>query len=253
MFHEISIVGVGRIGRAFAKIGGQNGIDVILLRRGEQTILPTGPIVVCTRNDDLQDVIDWVPSERRRDLVFVQNGMIQTWLEQQSLDSTTQALLYIAVARLGDEPVDGSRSVVTGPRSADVVDLMNSLNLSCRAVTKSQFIFEMLEKLLWNCVFGVLCQVYDASVGSVVEYHREQVRTLTVELLQVACIELNLECPSLTEQEALIDRLCDYSLSITNYKGAVKEWKWRNGWFWERQKDYESLHARLLIQAGVKF
>ncbi len=253
MFNQISIVGAGRIGQAFAKIGGRDGIDVVLVRRGEQTVLPTGPIVVCTRNDDLQTVIDWVPFERRRDLIFVQNGMLQTWLEQQALDFSTQVLLYIAVARVGDEPVDGARSVVTGPRSADVIDLMKALNLSCREVTKSQFLLEMLEKLLWNCVFGLLCQVYDVSVGEVVEGHREQVSVLTVELLKVACRELNLELPSLVEQEELIERLCEYSLSIENYKGAVKEWKWRNGWFWDRQKDDESLHAALLTQAGVKF
>ena len=252
MFNQISIVGAGRIGQSFTKIRNQDGIEVVLLRRGDHTPLPTGPIVVCTRNDDLQAVLDWVPSERRRDLIFVQNGMLQTWLAQQSLDSATQALLYIAVSRVGEEPVDGGRSVVTGPRSADVVDLMKALNLSCRAVTKSQFLLEMLEKLLWNCVFGLLCQVYDVSVGSVVEYHRDQVRTLTVELLQVACTALNLELPSPTEQEALIERLCEYSLTIASYKGAVKEWKWRNGWFWDRQKDDESLHAKLLGQAGLK-
>ena len=252
MFNQISIVGAGRIGQAFTKIGNQDGIDVVLLRRGDMTILPTGPIVVCTRNDDLQTVIDWVPSGRRRDLIFVQNGMLQTWLEQQNLNSATQALLYIAVARAGDEPVDGARSVVTGSRSADVIDLMKALNLSCRAVTKSQFLLEMLEKLLWNCVFGLLCQAYDISVGEVVEGHREQVSTLTIELLKVACTALKLEIPSLAEQEALIERLCDYSLTIANYKGAVKEWKWRNGWFWDRQNDDESLHAALLTQAGVK-
>ena len=179
--------------------------------------------------------------------------MLQTWLAEQSLESVTQGLLYIAVSKVGDQPIDGGRSVVTGPRSAEFVQLMTALNLECTAVTKSQFLLEMLEKLLWNCVFGLLCQVHDVSVGDVVKRHREQVISLTAELLQVACIGLSLDLPSMEDQASLINRLCTYSLSIENYKGAVKEWKWRNGWFWDRQQDDDSLHAALLIQAGVKF
>ena len=101
--------------------------------------------------------------------------MLQTWLAEQSLEFVTQGLLYIAVSKVGDQPVDGGRSVVTGPRSTEFVQLMTALNLQCTAVTTSQFLVEMLEKLLWNCVFGLLCQVHDASVGDVVEHHRNQV------------------------------------------------------------------------------
>lgn len=252
MFKQISIVGAGRIGQTLATIGNTEGIEVALLSRGEQTLLPTGPIVLCTRNDDLQGVLQWIPNERRADLIFVQNGMLQTWLIEQSLESVTQALLYIAVAKVGDEPVDGQRSVVTGLMSTDFVQLMTALNLQCTAITKTQFLLEMLEKLLWNCVFGLLCQVHDSTVGDVVKHRRDQVDSLSIELLNVACNELGLDLPSTDEQTSLTDRLCAYSLSISNYKGAIKEWKWRNGWFWERQRDDDCLHAVLLRQAGVK-
>ena len=251
MFNQISLVGAGRVGQTLLQVDNVDGIEVVVLRRGDQTPLPTGPIVVCTRNDDLQGIVEWVPNDRKADLVFIQNGMLQTWLLEQSLESVTQALLYIAVAKVGDDPIDGGRSVVTGPRSADFVQLMKVLNLQCTAITKSQFLLEMLEKLLWNCVFGLLCQVHDVSVGTVVERHRGQVDSLSIELLQVGCVELGIDLPSLDEQASLIDRLCVYSLSIANYKGAVKEWRWRNGWFWDRQRDADSIHAALLRQAGV--
>ena len=29
----------------------------------------------------------------------------------------------------------------------------------------------------------------------------------------------------------LLERLSAYSRSIADYRGAVKEWPWRNGWF----------------------
>lgn len=51
---------------------------------------PAGPIVVCTRNDDLQAVVDATPAERRGDLVFTQNGMLQPWLDARGLGDNTQ-------------------------------------------------------------------------------------------------------------------------------------------------------------------
>ena len=118
--------------------------------------------------------------------------------------------------------------------------------------TKSLFLIEMLEKLLWNCVFGLLCQVHNVTVGNVVVQHRLQVESLSLELLLVACTELRFDVPSMQDQRALVERLCNYSLSIPAYQGAVKEWEWRNGWFWDRQRDFSSVHATLLLQAGIK-
>lgn len=57
------IVGGGRVGQALADMGA--GQDV-LVRRGEAVSGPPGPIVVCTRNDDLQAVVDATPAERRQ-------------------------------------------------------------------------------------------------------------------------------------------------------------------------------------------
>lgn len=88
------------------------------MKRGDAfpTEPSTGPIYVCTRNDALQGVIDQTPEDRRGDLVFLQNGMLQPWLDAQSLGDNTQALIYFAVAKFGEKPTDGitedRRSVV---------------------------------------------------------------------------------------------------------------------------------------------
>ena len=59
------IVGGGRVGQALADMGA--GAD-LMVRRGEAVPAdaPAGPIVVCTRNDDLQAVVDATPAERRK-------------------------------------------------------------------------------------------------------------------------------------------------------------------------------------------
>lgn len=58
-----TIVGGGRVGQALAGMGA--GTDAVV-RRGEAVEGPPGPIVVCTRNDDLQAVLDATPADRRK-------------------------------------------------------------------------------------------------------------------------------------------------------------------------------------------
>src|SRR5687767_1017449 len=43
------------------------------------------PTQVCTRNDDLANVIERTPPARRQDLVFLQNGILGPFLEQHGL------------------------------------------------------------------------------------------------------------------------------------------------------------------------
>lgn len=45
---------------------------------------------VCTRNDDLDQVVAATPVARRKDLVFLQNGMLMPWLKAQGLEDNTQ-------------------------------------------------------------------------------------------------------------------------------------------------------------------
>eukprot|EP00913_Durusdinium_trenchii_P001216 g1119.t1 len=65
-FPPAVIVGGGRLGEAFAKMGLRQ--DVIV-RRGETfpSDAPEGPIYVCTRNDALEEVIRMVPEERHEE------------------------------------------------------------------------------------------------------------------------------------------------------------------------------------------
>ena len=53
--------------------------------------------------------------------------------------------------------------------------------------------------------------------------------------------------------EPLLERLRSYSMSIADYKGAVKEWPWRNGWFVERGASLgveTPVHTKLLAEVG---
>ena len=231
-----TIIGAGRIGTALAALAGTEPV-----RRGQPIPDRPGPIIVCTRNNDLAGVVAATPAQRRSDLVFVQNGMLHTWLEERELAENTRALLYFAVGRIGAAPVDGGRSVVTGPHAEAFCALLASGGLRCRAITAADYTGEMVEKFLWNCIFGLLCQRHGATVGEVVSQHHDELTALTRELVGVCDRALGGVALPI---DPLVARLCDYSMSIADYRGAVKEWPWRNGWLIERERS--PLHAALL-------
>lgn len=63
------------------------------------------------RNDSLDKIIDECPENRLKDLVFLQNGYLDGFLEKKGLSDNTQSLLFFSVPALGVEPVDGVTSV----------------------------------------------------------------------------------------------------------------------------------------------
>ena len=124
------ILGRGRIGGALA--AHPSGDGIALGRADDWSSLESAraPIVVATRNDDLDAVIDRVPPTRHDALVFVQNGMLRPWLGTRGLTKATRGLLFFAVARRGDTPVPGGPSPFTGPRAEEVVAWLEGMNLS---------------------------------------------------------------------------------------------------------------------------
>lgn len=147
------IIGGGRVGQALAEMG--PGTDVVV-RRGGAIAGPPGPIIVATRNDSLDAIVDATPADRRDDLVFIQNGMLQPWLDKRGLSEATQLLVYFAVAKLGDAPTDGKTDVnpegltaAYGRHAAAVAARLAKGGLSCKVLGKAEFTQAMLEKLVW--------------------------------------------------------------------------------------------------------
>jgi hypothetical protein len=96
------------------------------------------------------------PAARRGDLVFLQNGMLQPWLEANGLTDATQVLVYFAVAAKGDAPTDGVTDLnpegltAAHGRHADAVAArLRGAGLSCHVLDKQAFDACMLEKLVW--------------------------------------------------------------------------------------------------------
>lgn len=248
------VIGAGRIGTALADRAQERGVTCHLVHRetGWEALAgrPGAPILVATRNDDLQEVVARVPAHRREDLVFVQNGMIRPWLWQQMLGQCTRGLLFLSVSSLGAPIEIGDRpSPFCGPRALEVVGWMVDLGLPAQSVDWARFSAFELEKLVWICAFGVLCEIFECDVGTVCAERAAELRSLVTELLRVGCASTGVDLP----MDWLLGRLCAYSRSIATTRVTVKEWRWRNGWFVEEAARYgiaTPVHLHLLEGIG---
>ncbi|GAU25605.1 hypothetical protein TSUD_260390 [Trifolium subterraneum] len=204
--HPAVIVGGGRVGKALQGMG--DGQDV-LVRRGDSIPIDfDGPILVCTRNDDLDSVLQTTPLSRWNDLVFFQNGMLEPWLESKGLKDGNQVLAYFAVSKLGESPIDGKTdtnpeglTAAYGKWSLAVAERLQAGGLSCKVLDKEAFEKQMLEKLIWICsVMLVGARHGGVPVGVVEkEFHSE---------------------------------LCSLIAELASAAASEKGFKWRNGWFY---------------------
>lgn len=223
----VTIVGAGRIGGALAA---RSPVPCPLVTRAagwDALGGPAGaPIVVATGADDLGDVLASTPAHRRPDLVFVQNGMLDPWLAERGLQDNGRALIYFAVPRRGAAIEPGGTTVLTGRHADALAAWFAAMALPAAVVPRAEFTAAALEKLIWNAAFGLLCERFACPVGQVVEAHGDVLAALVAELAAVGRAALGADLGP-----GLLDRLCHYSRAIPTYRGAVKDWPWRNGWF----------------------
>ena len=147
----VTIIGGGRIGSLLAKGG-----ECTVLGRGDSVDADgSGPILIATRNDALDGIVEACPENRRKDLVFLQNGYLDEFLESNGLLDNTQALLYLSVPSLGADPVDGVTAVnpegltaATGEHAQTFADLLAALDLKCNVVSAKEYRPAMFEKLM---------------------------------------------------------------------------------------------------------
>ena len=249
----MQIIGAGRVGQALAARAEAQGVPCLLVDRhqGWDAVAEgEGPILVATRNDDLDTVVKKVPTPRRPDLVFVQNGMLRPWLQRRRLVTNTRGLLFFAVPSRGAPLQPGPPSPFAGHHAQAVVEFLQGIDVPASAVPWYRFAAQEVEKLIWNTAFGVMCQGWDAPVGVIATDHLGELTALVDELHGLCRYDLGVEL----EIGPLMDRLCSYSLTIPDYQGAVKEWRWRNGWFVELARHIgrpTPVHDNALERAGV--
>ncbi|PXF43360.1 hypothetical protein BWQ96_06923 [Gracilariopsis chorda] len=238
---QSTIVGLGRIGDFLRSQG--DGTDLVILR-GEQ-IPPDapGPVYLCTRNDDLEDIIKNCPPEKKDDLVFLQNGMLERFLRKYDCSTNTRANLYFSVTKKGADPIDGitetdpeGLTTVCGKWEGAFAERLEKAGLTCKVLKERDFRRSQLEKLIWISVFNLLGAVHGKiPVGEVARMHVKEVTEMGVELATMIRFTLTVGMMPNIEK-----RLIAYGNCVKDFPTALKEFKWRNGFFY----DYSMLAKR---------
>lgn len=229
------IVGGGRIGSLLVDLGIEGDA---LVKRGEPipSTPATGPIYVCTRNDALAGIIEATPPDRRADLVFLQNGMLGDFLQEKGLPDASQVLVYLAVAKLGEKPTDGITDAnpegltsATGKWASAFKARLANGDLTCHVKQGEAYTKAMLEKHIWICAFMLVGALNGGvTVGEVESTHSDQLRAVVDQLAAAGAKELGVSL-----DDGVFERLTAYGRAVSHFPTAVKEFEWRNGWFYK--------------------
>lgn len=233
---QSTIVGAGRIGSFLVK----HGRNDLIIKRGESIPADApGPVYLCTRNDDLEDIIKNCPEEKKEDLVFMQNGFLERFLRQYGLDENTRCNIYMAIPKIGGKPIDGITSTdpegltsVCGKWEGAFAERMERARMTCKIVKERDFRRGQLEKLIWISCFNLVGAVHGGiTMGEVAKMHVNEVTEMSVEMAQM--VRFTLTVGMLPNIE---DRLLAYARRVKDFPTAMKEFKWRNGFFYNYSK-----------------
>jgi len=249
---ETIVIGGGRIGSLISNdaklLGRQDSIAESIDANGE------GPIFIATRNDVLGSIVDDCPPSRRKDLVFLQNGYLDNFLESKGLLSNTQALLYLSVPAKGVEPVDGITSknpegltAATGIHAQALSDRLGAIGLKCRVVSPEEYRPAMFEKMIWIATYMLVGTAKDcASVGQAGADHKDLVEDIISELVAAVSAKEGITFP-----EGSIERLAAYTDVVADFPCGVKEFEWRNQYFYDLGDEACPKHNGLLKECAA--
>lgn len=228
-----TIVGHGRIGNFLREMG--SGKDLVIGRGERIPENAPGPVYLCTRNDDLEDIILACPEKKKQDLVFLQNGMLEPLLRRHNLSDNTKANLYFAVQSIGADPIDGitetdpgGLTAVCGKWEGAFEDRLSKAGLTCKIMKERDFRRSQLDKLIWISAFNLIGAVHGGvSMGEVSTKHVSEVTEMCIEMAQMMRFTLTVGMMPNIER-----RLLAYGRAVKDFPTGLKEFKWRNGFFY---------------------
>merc|ERR1712238_181317 len=190
------------------------GENSLLLKRGGK--IPedgNGPVVIATRNDALDSIIDDCPQNRLKDLVFVQNGYLDKYLTSKGF-----------------------------------ADKLKSLELKCNVIDSEEYKNGMFEKLIWISTYMLVGTAKEcSSVGQAGLDHKKLVETVINELSAAVSAK-----EGLAFEAGIIERLSAYTDVVTDFPCAVKEFEWRNEYFYGLGDEACPTHNELLRECKKK-
>jgi len=143
---------------------------------------------------------------------------------------------------LGEAPTDGITDTnpegltsATGKWASAFQARLAKGGLTCHVRTGDDYTRAMLEKHVWICAFMMVGALHGGiTVGQVEAEHADELRSLVEELCAAGEAELGVKLAP-----GVFDRLAAYGRAVSHFPTAVKEFDWRNGWFYAISKASE--------------
>ena len=162
--------------------------------------------------------------------------MLQPWLDARGLGDNTQALIYFAVAKFGEKPTDGITDVnpegltaANGKharRASGQARPPGGCGATCWTTTRSRL--PCSRSSSGSARSWPSARAHPgATVGDVESTHRAEVVELIEELLEGGAVEKGVKF-----EPGSVERLCAYARPVAHFPTAVKEFEWRNGFFY---------------------
>lgn len=216
---SITIVGMGRIGRVFARAAERAGREVVPITRASGAAAPQGPVVVAVAEDDLERAAAALDPALRARLCFVQNGLVHE--EVARFGEVGRALLHFNADAGGNVRVLEA-SVFGGPTGADLAGLLDSAGIPSRHEPDARrFKVEEIRKLLWSTVLSLLAARRGVTVAGL---DAAEVEALTRECVAVASAYLDVPYNH-GEMLASVRRM---QAALPDYQGSARGQRYRN-------------------------
>ena len=127
--------------------------------------------------------------------------------------------------------------------------------LTCHVKDGDAFTIAMLEKHVWICAFMLVGASHGGcTVGEVESTYTKEFEALASEMMTAGASALGVEVA-----DGYLDRLKAYARAVSHFPTAVKEFEWRNGFFFNLSKkalkagkeDPAPIHSETLFKLGV--
>lgn len=116
---------------------------------------------------------------------------------------------------------------------------LEKAKLKCKILKERDFRRSQLEKLIWISAFNLIGSVHgNITMGEVSKMHAKEVTEMSIELATMVRFTLTVGMLSDIEK-----RLLAYGDRVKDFPTAMKEFKWRNGFFYE--------YSQLAIKNGL--
>ena len=246
------IVGDGKIGTMLQDFGKRRGFEDLIVKRGDT--IPAecaGPVYVCVPLADVEAVVATCPPEKKDDLVFMQDGMLEPLFQRNGMYGPTQVIMWLVLLRKGGRPVDGEFTTVTGKWAGAVAMRFSTGGLTCKEVMDRDARRIMLEKLVFRTAYNLVGTVHGASkddrltVGDVATKHSEEVGSLCRELASFIRYTLSVSLFS-----GIDERLEGYAqqMEFLPTASVATDFEFFNGYFYK----YAKMAGTRTTAAGIK-